>query len=131
MPTMATEPEFEVEDHIVEVDELLVRPGTYFNPQTEVLVVVDDSASIDQTIFNMESYEGAEWVHVSEEVPVDEEQRDALLLDFQTRAHPESGAAAERDLAEADEEIDDVELDEDEPVVEGEAEPPTADTEEL
>jgi hypothetical protein len=119
---MATEPEFEVEDHIVEVDELLVRPGTYFNPQTEVLVVVDDSASIDQTIFNMEAYEGAEWVHISDEVPVDEERRDALLLDFQTHFHPEKGAASETDLAESDEEIDEVELDEDEPLVEGEGE---------
>ena len=33
---------------IVELDDLLVRPGTYFNPQTEVVVVVDDSSSIDQ-----------------------------------------------------------------------------------
>ena len=30
-----------------ELDELLIRPGTYFNPQTEVLVVVDDSPSMD------------------------------------------------------------------------------------
>ena len=30
-----------------EIDELLVRPGTYFNPQTEVLVVVVDSWSMD------------------------------------------------------------------------------------
>ena len=120
MRTMAAEPEFDVEDHVVEVDELIVRPGTYFNPQTEVLVVVDDSASIDQTIFNMEAYEGAEWVHISEEVPVDEEQRDALLLDFQTHFHPEKEAASEGDLAEDDEEIDDIELDEDEPLVEGE-----------
>ena len=120
---MNTEPEFEVEDHIVEVEDLIVRPGTYFNPQTEVLVIVDDSASIDQTIFNMESYEGAEWVHISDEVPIDEERRDELLLDFQTRVHPESGATAERDLAEADEEIDDAEIDDDEPLVEG-ASPP-------
>ena len=26
-----------------ELEDLLVRPGTYFNPQTEVLIVVDDS----------------------------------------------------------------------------------------
>jgi hypothetical protein len=36
-----------------ELDELIVRPGTYFNPQTEVLVVVDDSASMDAEIFNL------------------------------------------------------------------------------
>jgi hypothetical protein len=124
VPTVSPDPEIDLESHIIEVDELIVRPGTYFNPQTEVLVVVDDSASIDQTIFNMEEYEGAEWVHISDEVPVDEEQRDDLLLDFQTHFHPEKQAASESDLAEEDEEIDDAELDEDEPLVEGEGEPP-------
>ena len=37
-----------------EIDELLVRPGTYFNPQTEVLIVVDDSAEIDQATLEAE-----------------------------------------------------------------------------
>ena len=41
---------------------MLVRPGTYFNPQTEIVVIVDDSTSIDQEIFNMEAYEGSDWV---------------------------------------------------------------------
>ena len=127
---VSTEPEMDVEEHITEVEEMLVRPGTYFNPQTEVLVVVDDSASIDQTIFNMEAYEGAEWVHISDEVPTDEERRDDLLLDFQTRFHPEKGAVSETDLAEADEEIDEAEFDEDEPVVEGEGEAPPGEEDE-
>ena len=117
---MGPEPEVDIDNHIVEVDELIVRPGTYFNPQTEVLVIVDDSASIDQTIFNMEAYEGAEWVHISDEVAVDEERRDELLLDFQTRVHSRKATAADVDLAEADEEIDEAELDDDEPLVEGE-----------
>ena len=55
---------------MVELDDLLVRPGTYFNPQTEIVVVVDDSTSIDQEVFNMEAYEGADWVRISDEVPV-------------------------------------------------------------
>ena len=42
------------EDNLYEVNDLLVQPGTYFNPQTEVVVIVDDSPSIDQEIFNME-----------------------------------------------------------------------------
>jgi len=25
------------------LDEITIRPGTYFNPQTEVMIVVDDS----------------------------------------------------------------------------------------
>jgi hypothetical protein len=56
----------------IELDDLLNRPGTYFNPQTEVLLVVDDSVDVDTEIFNMEEFEGADWVIVSDEVPVDE-----------------------------------------------------------
>ena len=62
----------------VELEELVNRPGTYFNPQTEVLVVVDDSPELDGEIFNMEEYEGADWVRISDEVPVDEDRRDEL-----------------------------------------------------
>ncbi len=68
----------------VELDELLIRPGTYFNPQTEVLVVVDDP-ELDSEIFNMEEFEGADWVLISDETPVDEQRRDELLDAFQVR----------------------------------------------
>jgi len=71
-----------------EPDELLIRPGTYFNPQTEVLIVVDDSPELDAEVFNMEEPEGADWVLISDEVPVDEHQRDELLEAFQIRYHP-------------------------------------------
>jgi hypothetical protein len=74
-----------------EIDEVLVRPGTYFNPQTEVLVVVDDSASMDQEIFNLEEFEGADWVLVSDDLPVDEAQRDELLEGFQANYHGGDG----------------------------------------
>ncbi len=83
---MATN-ESEVGSRIVDVDEMLVRPGTYFNPQTEVVVVVDDSASIDREIFNMEIYEGADWVRISDDIPVDEDGLDATLEKFQTHYH--------------------------------------------
>src|ERR1700742_2031549 len=75
----------------VELDELVIRPGTYFNPQTEVLIVVDDSPELDSEIFNMEQYEGADWVQISDEVPVDENQRDVLLEAFQV--HLRAGSA--------------------------------------
>ncbi|MHB8659309.1 MAG: hypothetical protein ACYC91_15415 [Solirubrobacteraceae bacterium] len=68
-----------------ELDELVNRPGTYFNPQTEVLVVVDDSPELDAEIFAMEEFEGADWVMISDEVPVDEHRRDELLERFQVR----------------------------------------------
>jgi hypothetical protein len=97
--------ESDAADSVVEVDEVLNRPGTYFNPQTEVLVVVDDSAAIDEEVFNMEAYEGAEWVRVSDDVAVDEEQRDVMLQDFQTHYHPGfGGSVSETALEQADEE---------------------------
>ena len=92
---------------LFEVEELLLQPGTYFNPQTEVLVVVDDSTSLDQEVFNMEAYEGADWVRISDEVPVDEDRRDRLMEAFQTHYHPGSaGSVSETALEQGDEELD-------------------------
>lgn len=97
----------DAESRVTELEDLPDVPGTYFNPQTEVLVVVDDSASIDQEVFNMEAYEGADWVRISDDVPVDEEQRDRLLEQFQTHYHPGSaGSVSETALEQGDEELD-------------------------
>jgi hypothetical protein len=73
----------------IELEDLVNRPGMYFNPQTEVLVVVDDSPELDAEIFGMEEYEGADWVLISEEVPVDEHRRDELLEAFQVANLPD------------------------------------------
>ena len=78
-------------DRRIELDDALVRPGTYFNPQTEVMIVVDDSASLDREIFNLEEFEGADWVLVSDEVPLDEDQRDQLFESFQAGYHGGDG----------------------------------------
>jgi hypothetical protein len=72
----------DIETRIIEVEDMLLRPGTYFNPQTEIVVVVDDSSSIDQEIFNMEAYEGSDWVRISDDVPVDEDGLGATLEEF-------------------------------------------------
>ena len=88
----------DIDTRIIEIDDMLVRPGTYFNPQTEVVVIVDDSTSIDQEIFNMEAYEGSEWVRISDDVPVDEDGLDATLEEFQT--HYSAGAAVSETAAE-------------------------------
>src|SRR4029077_11897413 len=56
----------DAQKRVVELEEIPDVPGTYFNPQTEVVVVVDDSASIDQEVFNMEPFEGANWVRISD-----------------------------------------------------------------
>ena len=79
------------DDRRYETEELLVRPGTYFNPQTEVLVVVDDSSSMDNEIFNLEEFEGADWVLISDESPVDEAQRDEMFESFQATYHGGDG----------------------------------------
>jgi hypothetical protein len=98
-------PDSDTDDRVVDIEDALVRPGTYFNPQTEVVVVVDDSASIDQEVFNMEAYEGAEWVRITDEVPIDEESRDAAMQRFQTHYHP----GLEGSLSETALELDDPE----------------------
>jgi hypothetical protein len=77
----------DIQTRIIEVDDMLVRPGTYFNPQTEIVVIVDDSTSIDQEIFNMEAYEGSDWVRISDDTPVDEDGLDGTLEEFQTHYH--------------------------------------------
>jgi len=68
-----------------DLDDIVNRPGTYFNPQTEVVVVVDDSPDVDTEIFNLEEFEGADWVLISDEVPLDSDSRDELMQAFQVR----------------------------------------------
>ena len=99
-------------DRQFELDELINRPGTYFNPQTEVLLVVDDSASLDQEIFNLEEFEGSDWVLIADELPVDEARRDELVEGFQVRR---GGDGREVTLDDADEQerLDAVDADED------------------
>ncbi|HEX2232370.1 MAG TPA: hypothetical protein VHG69_03295 [Thermoleophilaceae bacterium] len=99
-------------DRRFDIEDVLVRPGTYFNPQTEVLVVVDDSASMDQEIFNLEEFEGADWVLVSDDLPVDEAQRDELLEGFQANyaggdgRHVSESAVEDPDALDLDDEPD-------------------------
>ena len=97
-------------DRRFELDELLLRPGTYFNPQTEVMVVVDDSPSLDAEIFNLEEFEGADWVLISDDLPVDDAQRDELFETFQATYHGGDG----RLVAGDDEDLEGFEEDEEE-----------------
>ena len=93
------------------LEEIINTPGTYFNPQTEVLIIVDDSADLDGEIFNMEEFEGADWVMVSDESPIDEENRDELLQEFQTHYHPGDARSISATGNELEEEGDDEEDD--------------------
>ena len=93
----------------LDLDELVIRPGTYFNPQTEVLMIVDDSPEMDAEIFNMEDFEGADWVLISDETPVDENRRDELLERFQVRNSVGGLAnAGDEDAEELDDDEEDV-----------------------
>jgi hypothetical protein len=102
------------DDRRFELDDLTNRPGTYLNPQTEVMIVVDDSPSIDGEIFNLEDFEGADWVLVSDEVPVDEARRDELLETFQATYHGGDGRAVSERVIEDGDEADDEDEEEEE-----------------
>src|SRR4051794_41612648 len=67
-----------------DVDELLTRPGTYFNPETEILLVVDDSAHVDLELIEEEE-DGAEWILLGDDPAIDEHKRDELVETFETR----------------------------------------------
>jgi hypothetical protein len=101
-------------DRRFELDDLVNRPGTYFNPQTEVMLVVDDSVALDSEVFNLEEFEGADWVLISEDLPVDEDGRDVLFQSFQATYHGGDGrAVSEASVEDPDDEVD---LDEDDGV---------------
>src|SRR5918997_2112339 len=95
---MATPRRFELED-------LLNRPGTYFHPETEVLIVVDDAPEVDPELFE-EDAPGGEWVLLGDDVPIDERTRDEMIERFEVRHHPGptgAVAASEDDPIELDE----------------------------
>jgi hypothetical protein len=90
-----------------QLDELTIRPGTYFNPQTEVLIVVDDSPEVDHEIFKTDEFEGAEWVLISDDSPLDEPRRDELIERFQVTYQPGGDRLVESDDLDLDEDEDD------------------------
>src|ERR1700745_536837 len=94
-----------------DLEDILNRPGTYFNPETEVLLVVDDAPEVDQDIFE-DGGEG-DWVLVGDEVPIDERAREELIERFEVRHHP--GATSAPAEADAEEEEEELEPDEEQP----------------
>jgi hypothetical protein len=61
----------------VDIEELSTRPGTYFNPETEILIVVDDSAHPGAQL--ADDVDDGDWIVVGDEVPLDDAARDELL----------------------------------------------------
>jgi hypothetical protein len=94
----------------VALDELVNRPGTYFNPRTEVLLIVDDSPHLDTTHFNLDEFEAEDWALVSDEVPIDEHERDELLERFQIRYQEGVAGVDEEDEDEPEPELESHEL---------------------
>ena len=92
-----------------QLDELTIRPGTYFNPQTEVMIVVDDSPEGDHEIFNMDDFASADWVLISDDAPLDENKRDELVDKFEVTYQPGNDLSIEDDH---DDELDDDEEEE-------------------
>ena len=97
-----------------ELDDLLVRPGTYYNPDTSILLVVDDSAAVDADIFEEEAGGDGEWVLIGDDVPVDEQARDELIQRFEVRHHGGASGAVPADEDDEDVLEDELEPDEDE-----------------
>jgi hypothetical protein len=94
-----------------QLDELTIRPGTYFNPQTEVLIVVDDSPEVDHEIFATEEFESTDWVLISDETPLDEDKRDELIEQFRVSYQPGAEPLLAGDDEDVDEEEDELEPD--------------------
>jgi hypothetical protein len=94
-----------------QLDEITIRPGTYFNPQTEIMIIVDDSPEVDHEIFETDDFDGEEWVLISEDAPLDEPKRDELVERFQLSHGAGGELPPEDDLEDEDDEDDDDELD--------------------
>jgi hypothetical protein len=94
-----------------QLDELTLRPGTYFNPQTEILIVVDDSPEIAHEIFDADEFDGVDWVLISEDSPLDEHRRDELIERFQLTHPPGVEDLSEDALDEDEDDEEDDELD--------------------
>jgi hypothetical protein len=93
-----------------DLDELAARPGTYFNPETEILIVVDDSTHPGAGL--AEDTDDADWILVGDDVPLDDARRDEMLERLEVRA----ARAGEREEVDDDdfvEEEDELEPDPD------------------
>ena len=87
-----------------ELDELANRPGTYYNPATEVVLVVDDSTAIETGLIDED--DEAQWVLLGDEPAVDEHRRDELVERFETRRVGTTVPETDDEVVEAEEELE-------------------------
>ena len=95
------------------LDELTLRPGTYFNPQTEIMIVVDDSPEVDHELFEVDDFDSSDWVQISEETPLDEQKRDDLVERYQLAHQPGGKDGDDDDLDDEDEDDEDEDREDD------------------
>ena len=90
-----------------DLEDLVNRPGTYFNPETEIVLVVDDSTTIESDLLE-DPGEGGDWMLIADDLPVDEAHRDTLLEAFQARHVGEATAAGDAgdEVVEDEEELE-------------------------
>jgi len=93
-----------------DLDELAARPGTYFNPETEILIVVDDSTHPGAEL--AEDTDEGDWILVGDDIPLDDARRDEMLEALEVRA-VRAGEREEVDDDEHVEEEDELEPDPD------------------
>jgi hypothetical protein len=93
-----------------DLDELAARPGTYFNPETEILIVVDDSTHPGAEL--AEDTDDGDWILVGDDIPLDDARRDEMLEALEVRA-VRAGQREEVDDDEHVEEEDELEPDPD------------------
>ena len=77
-----------------------------------MILIVDDTPDVDSEIFNMEDFEGSDWVLISDEVPVDESRRDELIERFQVTGRPVSADVGDDEVVEEEEELEGVDVEE-------------------
>jgi hypothetical protein len=87
-----------------DLEELSNRPGTYYNPTTEVVIVVDDSATLETGL--VEEDDDAEWILLGDEPAVDEHRRDELVERFETRSVASTTPEGDDEVVEEEDELE-------------------------
>ena len=88
-----------------DLEELSNRPGTYYNPATEVVIVVDDSTALETGLIE-EDGDDQEWVLLGDEPAIDEHRRDELVERFETRSVGTTVPDTDDDVVEDEEELE-------------------------
>jgi hypothetical protein len=88
-----------------DLEELSNCPGTYYNPATEVVIVVDDSTAMETGLIE-EDGDDQEWVLLGDEPAIDEHRRDELVERFETRSVGTTVPETDDDVVEEEDELE-------------------------